>query len=132
MGRSGRFGFGSDRDPVSLPAAMGLVWLVLLLLTPLSPRLILGEKFCSVLGGLGLPLLVVGLLILVGVGQALGLGVGYDLAALAALLLLPVAPDAGQLLCEIQRRLFGAHRHLTGEIQLIIQGVDDLERHLVE
>src|SRR5437763_7449674 len=80
---------------LAMPTVLGALTyksdLKLLLLTPLSPRLILAEKFCSVLGGFRLPLLVMGLLILLGVGQALDLGLGYDLAALAALLLLPIA-----------------------------------------
>jgi STE24 endopeptidase len=36
LGRTGRFGFESDRDPVALPAALGLVWIAMTLLTPLS------------------------------------------------------------------------------------------------
>ena len=66
----------------------------LLLLTPLSPRLIVGEKFLLLYGGLTLPLLVVGGPVLIGVGSAAGLGLGYDVLAVLVLLLLPVAPLA--------------------------------------
>jgi ABC-2 type transport system permease protein len=75
--------------------------LSLLLLTPLAPRLILGEKFLSLWGGIALPLLVVGLVVLGSLGQAVGLGLGYDLIAVAALLTLPVAPLALALLLTV-------------------------------
>ena len=56
--------------------------LKLLLLTPLSPRLILGEKVSVSVESVALPLLAVGLVVLVSVwGRALGLGLGYDLVA---------------------------------------------------
>lgn len=64
----------------------------LLLLTPLSPRLILSEKFLVLYGGLTLPLLVVGTPILIGLGSAVGMGLAYDVFAVLILLLLPVAP----------------------------------------
>ena len=73
--------------------------LKLLLLTPLSPRLILAEKFGTVYGTLTLPILVIGFIVLFGIGSALGLGLGYDVTALLGLLLLPIAPLAlGMLL----------------------------------
>lgn len=66
--------------------------LKLLLLTPLSPRLVLAEKYLAVYGTLLLPVLVIGFFILYSVGRALNLGLGYDLGALLVLLLLPAAP----------------------------------------
>jgi ABC-2 type transport system permease protein len=66
--------------------------LKLLLLTPLSPRLILGEKFLELYGTLALVPLIAGFLILIAVGSSLSLGPAYYLMAAIVLLLLPVAP----------------------------------------
>lgn len=73
----------------------------LLLLTPLSPRLLLGEKFILVYGGFALPVVVVGGIILIGVGQALGEGLGYDLVTFLTLLLLPIGPLAVAMLLTV-------------------------------
>jgi ABC-2 type transport system permease protein len=73
----------------------------LLLLTPLSPRLLLGEKFILVYSGFALPVVVVGGIVLIGVGQALGEGPGYDLVTLLTLLLLPIGPLAVAMLLTV-------------------------------
>lgn len=64
----------------------------LLLLTPLPPRLVLGEKLFSVGGSFALLLLVLGGPILIAGGRSLHLGPVYALATVLALLLLPVLP----------------------------------------
>ncbi|MGI8554223.1 MAG: putative ABC transporter permease subunit [Dehalococcoidia bacterium] len=64
----------------------------LLLLTPLSPRLILAEKLAALYATLALPILVGGLLILSAIGSTLSLGLGYYLSAVPILVLLPVVP----------------------------------------
>lgn len=66
----------------------------LLLLTPLSPRLIMIEKFLYVNAQLSALILLVGLPILLGVGFSLSLGPGYAAVAVVALLFMPVAPVA--------------------------------------
>jgi ABC-2 type transport system permease protein len=68
--------------------------LELLLLTPLSPRLILGDKFVTVSGGFFLLLLFMGAPVLMAIGHSLHLGWSYDLAAITALFLLPIPPVA--------------------------------------
>lgn len=64
----------------------------LLLMTPLSTRLIMAEKLLFSCGQFILLLVTIGTIILVGVGRALGLGLAYDLTAVAILLLLPIVP----------------------------------------
>ena len=64
----------------------------LLLLTPISPRLLMAEKILSTCLGFTPFLLVIGCPILLAIGQAVELGPGYDALAIVILLLLPVAP----------------------------------------
>jgi ABC-2 type transport system permease protein len=64
----------------------------LLLLTPLSPRLILGDKLLTVTGGFFILLVFTGAPVLIGTGHLLHFGWQYDLATVTALLLVPVAP----------------------------------------
>lgn len=64
----------------------------LLLMTPLSTRLIMAEKLLVSCGQFILILVTIGTIILVGVGRALGLGLAYDLTAVAILVLLPIIP----------------------------------------
>jgi len=73
----------------------------LLLLTPLSPRLVLGEKFFTVAGSFMALLLVIGGPILVGGGSGLHLGLTYALTALFVLLLLPIVPVSLALLLAL-------------------------------
>src|SRR6185437_13642437 len=61
-------------------------------LTPISPRLLMAEKILSTCLGFTPFLLVIGCPILLAIGQAAGLGPGYDVLAILILLLLPVAP----------------------------------------
>jgi ABC-2 type transport system permease protein len=75
--------------------------LKLLLLTPLSPRLLMVEKFVSLYLQLSPLLLVVGIPVLLGVGRTLDLGLGYSLATIVALLLLPLAPLAIAMLVQL-------------------------------
>ena len=65
--------------------------LKLLLLSPVSPRLILAEKILAVSLGFS-PLLLLSLPAVIGIGHALHLGLGYDLMALALVVLVPVGP----------------------------------------
>ena len=87
--------------PVALAAFTYNSDLKLLLLAPLSPRVVLGEKVLALLGSVALPLLTVGLVIVLLIGRALGLGLGYDLAAVVALVLLPAAPLALAVLLTV-------------------------------
>lgn len=75
--------------------------LKLLLLTPLSPRLLMVEKVVSLYLQITPLLLLVGIPTLLGVGRALGLGMGYSLATIAALLLVPVAPLALAMVVQV-------------------------------
>ncbi len=87
--------------PVALAAFTYNSDLKLLLLAPLSPRVVLGEKILSLLGGVALPLLTVGLVIVILIGRALGLGLGYDLTAVVALVLLAAPPLAVAVLLTV-------------------------------
>lgn len=64
----------------------------LLLMTPLSTRLIMAEKLLVSCGQFILLLVAIGTIVLVGVGRALGLGLAYDLTAVVILLILPIIP----------------------------------------
>lgn len=75
--------------------------LKLLLLTPLPPRAVLGEKFLTVYLGLAAPVLVFGLLIAAGIGQATGVGVLFYLVAALMLLALPATPVALAMLLTV-------------------------------
>jgi len=66
--------------------------LKLLLLTPVSPRVLLAEKFGSIYCQLAAFVLLIGIPILLGIGRALNLGPGYGLVTILVLLLLPIAP----------------------------------------
>lgn len=66
--------------------------LKLLLLTPLSPRVLMGEKILSACLGFAPFLLLLGGPILYAIGRAAALGPGYDLLAVLLLILLPVVP----------------------------------------
>ncbi|HXT34179.1 MAG TPA: hypothetical protein VN837_01265 [Chloroflexota bacterium] len=66
--------------------------LKLLLLTPVSPRVLLAEKFGSIYCQLSAFVLLIGIPILLGIGRALNLGPGYGLVTILVLLLLPIAP----------------------------------------
>lgn len=80
----------------AIPAVMAALTyksdLKLLLLTPLSPRLLLAEKFIGAYVRLSIFLWLIGIPILLGIGRALDLGPGYSLVTILVLLLLPVAP----------------------------------------
>ncbi len=90
---------------LALPSVLALLTyssdLKLLLLTPLRPWVTLGEKLATVYGVLAAPVLVLGLPVLIGIGQAAGAGAAYYVAAALALLLLPVAPVALALLLTV-------------------------------
>ena len=90
---------------LALPSVLALLTyssdLKLLLLTPLRPWVTLGEKLATVYGVLAGPVLVLGLPVLIGIGQAAGAGAAYYVAAALALLLLPVAPVALALLLTV-------------------------------
>lgn len=66
--------------------------LKLLLLTPVSPRLLLAEKFVGIYLMLSGLIVLIGAPILLGLGRALHLGPGYGIVAILVLLLLPIAP----------------------------------------
>jgi ABC-2 type transport system permease protein len=90
---------------LALPSVLALLTyssdLKLLLLTPLRPWVTLGEKLASVYGVLAGPVLVLGLPVLIGIGQAAGASAAYYVAAALVLLLLPVAPVALALLLTV-------------------------------
>ncbi len=90
---------------VALPSVLALLTyssdLKLLLLTPLRPWVTLGEKLATVYGALAVPVLVLGLPVLIGIGHAAGVAAAYYVAAALALLLLPVAPVALALLLTV-------------------------------
>src|SRR5438270_222509 len=65
--------------------------LKLLLLTPISPRVILAEKILAVSLGFS-PLLLLTLPAVLGIGHALHLGPIYDLMVLAMVILVPIGP----------------------------------------
>jgi hypothetical protein len=66
----------------------------LLLLTPLSPRLLMTEKLLNVYLQRAPLLVLVGAPILLGVGSALSLGPVFSIVAIVVLLVLPLAPIA--------------------------------------
>ncbi len=66
--------------------------LKLLLLTPVSPRLLLAEKYISIYFQLSALIFLIGIPILLGIGRALDLGPGYSLVTILVLLLLPMVP----------------------------------------
>jgi ABC-2 type transport system permease protein len=70
----------------------------LLLLTPLSPRVIMLEKFILVYCQVALFVWAIGIPLLLGIGSSLNLGWGYGAAAVVMLLLLPAVPVALALL----------------------------------
>ncbi len=73
----------------------------LLLMTPLSTRLIMAEKLLVSCGQFILLLVTIGTIILVGVGRALGLGLAYDLTAVVILLLLPIVPVSSAFMLAV-------------------------------
>jgi ABC-2 type transport system permease protein len=81
---------------LAIPLVVGVLTydsdLSLLLMTPLSTRLIMAEKLVFSCGQFIQLLVAIGSIILIGVGRALGLGVAYDLTAVVILLLLPIVP----------------------------------------
>lgn len=74
--------------------------LQLLLLTPVSPRLLLGEKMVSVSLGFALPMLL-SVPAIIAMGNALHLGTLYDVVAVLMVLIVPVPPVAAALLLVV-------------------------------
>jgi ABC-2 type transport system permease protein len=81
---------------LSVPLVLGALTynsdLRLLLLTPVSPRLIMAEKLVALAGGSSAILIVIGGIILVAVGEGLRLGAAFYVAGAFTLVLLPIAP----------------------------------------
>ena len=90
---------------VALPAVLAMLTyssdLKLLLLTPLRPWVILGEKLATVYGALAGPLLALGLPLLIAIGRAAGVGTLYYPVALLVLLALPVLPTTLAMLLTV-------------------------------
>lgn len=78
--------------PIVLPLFTFRSDLRLLLLSPISPRILIGEKILASCLTIAPFLLVLGAPTLFAIGQALGLGVGFDLLAVVIVILLPVVP----------------------------------------
>jgi Putative ATP-binding cassette len=87
--------------PVILAALTYNSDLRLLLLTPLSPRLVLGEKFIWLAANVAVPLLVVGMVVLLSIARAISLPVGYDLVAIPVLVVLPILPFSLAMLLTV-------------------------------
>jgi ABC-2 type transport system permease protein len=87
--------------PVILAAFTYNSDLKLLLLTPLSPRLVLGEKFIWLAANVAVPSLVVGMVVLLSIARAISLPLGYDLTAIPVLLLLPIVPFSLAMLLTV-------------------------------
>lgn len=75
--------------------------LSLLMLTPLSPRVVLADKLFAVCASFSVLMLVVGLPDLIGAGRALQAGAGFSLVALLVVLTVPIPAAALAMLLSI-------------------------------
>jgi len=114
---------------LALPAMLALLTyssdLKLLLLTPLRPQALLGEKLATVYGALAGPTLALGLPLLIAIGRAAGVDTPYYPLALFALLALPVLPVALSMLLTVAvLRLFppARARAVTAVLGALLSG----------
>lgn len=75
--------------------------LMLLLLSPLPPRIVVADRLLAISGSFSALLAIVGLPLLSGAGGALQAPLGFFLTAVAVVLILPLAPSAAALLLTV-------------------------------
>lgn len=72
-----------------------------LLLTPMSPRVILGGKFLSVYATIGIPMLVIGMVVMGVTGSAFGFNGAFWVGAVLSVLFIPITPIAIAMLITV-------------------------------